>query len=129
MTEFFKEFRRIREEAVPAPEMDDAIRSVVAAFALSLESPAQLLGYAVTRKIYNFPADYWDTYPAKISAVTAADVARVATKYINLANIQVVAVGEASKIKAVLDKFGPVEVYDSEGKPMAAKAGPASPEN
>jgi predicted Zn-dependent peptidase len=121
MTEFFKEFRRIREEAVPASEMDDSIRSVVAAFALSLESPVQLLNYAITRKIYNFPADYWDTYPAKISAVTAEDVARVAQKYVNPDNMQVVAVGEASKIKAVLDKFGPVEVYDLEGKPVPAK--------
>ncbi|MCL4522396.1 MAG: insulinase family protein [Acidobacteria bacterium] len=121
MTEFFKEFRRIREEPVPASEMDESIRSVVASFALSLESPQQLLNYAIVRKIYKFPADYWDTYPAKISAVTAADVARVAKKFINPENIQVVAVGEAAKIKAVLDKFGPVEVYDTEGKPVAAK--------
>jgi len=129
MTEFFKEFRRIREEPVPAAEMDDATRSVVANFALSLEQPTTLLNYAITRKIYNFPADYWDTYPAKISAVTAADVARVAKKYVNPDNMQVVAVGEASKIKAVLEKFGPVEVYDIEGKPVAAKPAPASPGN
>jgi predicted Zn-dependent peptidase len=124
MTEFFKEFRRIREEAVPQSELDDSVRSVVAAFALSLENPAQLLDYAITRRIYNFPADYWDTYPARISAVTAADVARVANKYINPANLQVVAVGEASKIKAVLEKFGPVEVFDTEGKPVAPPASP-----
>ena len=129
MTEFFKEFNRIREEPVPAAEMDESIRSVVAAFALSLESPQQLLNYAITRKIYNFPADYWDTYPAKISAVTAADVARVARKYVDPEHIQVVAVGEASKIKAVLEKFGPVEVYDTEGKPVVAKPAPASPGN
>jgi predicted Zn-dependent peptidase len=129
MTEFFKEFQRIREEPVPASEMDDCIRSVVAAFALSLEQPTTLLNYAITRKIYNFPADYWETYPAKISAVTAADVARVARKYVNPENMQVVAVGEASKIKAVLEKFGPVEVYDIEGKPVAAKPAPASPGN
>ncbi len=129
MTEFFKEFRRIREEPVPAAEMDESIRSVVANFALSLEQPTTLLGYAITRKIYNFPADYWDTYPAKISAVTAADVMRVARKYINLDNIQVVAVGEAAKIKSTLEKWGPVEVFDLEGKPVVAKPAPASPGN
>jgi zinc protease len=129
MTEFFKEFHRICEEPVPAAEMDDATRSVVANFALSLEQPTTLLNFAITRKIYNFPADYWDTYPAKISAVTAADVARVARKYVNPDNMQVVAVGEASKIKAVLEKFGPVEVYDTEGKPVVAKPAPAAPGN
>jgi len=44
------------------------------------------------------------------------DVQRVARKYINPESIQIVAVGEAAKIKSVLEKFGPVEMYDTEGK-------------
>ena len=129
MTEFFKEIERIRDEPVPADELAQCERSVVAGFALSLEQPNTLLNYAITRKIYNFPADYWDTYPAKISAVTAADVQRVARKYISLDNIQIVAVGEAAKIKSVMEKFGPVVVYDLEGKPVAAKSAASSPGN
>ena len=64
------------------------------------------------------PEDYWDTYPAQISAVTAEDVQRVAKKYLNLDNIQIVAVGDASKIKAVLEKYGKVTVYDVNGNVM-----------
>jgi len=116
MTEFFKEFQRIREEKVPETELEEAKRAIVASFALSLENPSELLGYAITRKIYGFPVDYWDTYPAKIMAVTADDVQRVARKYINPENLQVVAVGDVSKIKAAMEKYGPVEVYDAEGK-------------
>jgi predicted Zn-dependent peptidase len=121
MTEFFNEIRRIRDERVPQDELEASERSLVANFALSLESPEQLLGYAITQKIYGLPADYWDTYPAKILAVTADDVQRVARKYINPDNIQVVAVGDASKIKAVLEKFGPVEVYDLSGNVVMNK--------
>jgi len=127
MTEFLNEIRRIREEPVPAAELDEAKRSIVASFALSLEQPTTLLGYEITRKVYGFPADYWDTYPAKISAVPAAEVQRVARKYINPNALQIVAVGEAGKIKTILEKFGPVEVFDTEGKPVAAK--PAAPGN
>jgi predicted Zn-dependent peptidase len=116
MTEFFREFQRIRDERVPANELDDAKRSQVASFALSLESPSELLGYAITRKIYGFPPDYWDTYPAKIMAITAEDIQRVTRKYLNPENIQIVAVGDVSKIKPVMEKYGPVEVYDTEGK-------------
>ena len=76
---------------------------VVAGFALSLESPTQLLNYAITRRLYGFPADYWDTYPAKIMAVTADEVQRVARKYVDLEHMQIVAVGDASKIKSVLE--------------------------
>ncbi len=116
MTEFLRELNRIRDEKVPDAELDAARRSVVARFALSLESPQQLIGYAITRKAYNFPADYWDKYPAQIMAIKAEDVQRVAKKYIDPATMQVVAVGDAGKIKPVLEKYGPVEMVDVSGK-------------
>jgi zinc protease len=117
MTEFLKELNRIRDERVPPAELEEQKRSIVASFALSLESPAQLLNYAITRKIYDLPADYWETYPARVMAVTAEDVQRVARQYVNPQTQQVVVVGDASKIRPVLEKFGAVEVYDAEGKP------------
>jgi predicted Zn-dependent peptidase len=50
-------------------------------------------------------------------AVTPEQIQTVARKYINPANIQLVAVGDAKTIKPVLEKYGPVEIYDTEGKP------------
>jgi predicted Zn-dependent peptidase len=117
MTEFLRELNRIRDEKVPEVELEAARHSVVARFALSLESPQQLIGYAITRKTYNFPVEYWDKYPAQIAAITADDVERVAKKYINPATMQVVAVGDANKIKTILEKYGPVELMDASGKP------------
>jgi zinc protease len=117
MTEFLREIRRIREEPVPEAELEEAKRAVVAAFALSLERPEEVLSYAITRKLYGFPEDYWDTYPARIMAVTAADVQAVARKYLVPEALQVVAVGDGAKIRSVLEKYGPVEVYDTEGRP------------
>jgi zinc protease len=116
MTEFLRELNRIRDEKVPDDELDAARRSVVARFALSLESPQQLIGYAITRKAYNFPAEYWDKYPAQIAAITADDIQRVARKYIDPETMQVVAVGDAAKIKTVLEKYGTVEIADVAGK-------------
>ena len=118
MREFFNEFNRIRDEKVPAAELEEKKRAVVARFALQLESPQSVLSFAITRKVYGLPEDYWDTYPAQISAVTAEDVQRVAKKYLNLENIQIVAVGDAAKIKPVLEKYGKVVVYDVDGKVM-----------
>lgn len=118
--EFFYEFGRIRDERAPASELDEAKRSVVANFALALEQPARVLAFAVARKIYGLPEDYWDTYPAKVMAVSADDVERVARKYLNPDTAQIVAVGDARKIKPVLEQYGPVEVYDNLGKVIAA---------
>jgi len=128
MTEFLRELNRIRDEKVPEAELDAARRSVVARFALSLESPQQLIGYAITRKAFGFPADYWDKYPAKIAAISADDVQRVAKKYIDPGTMQVVAVGDASKIKSVLEKYGPVEIVTpssaaAEGAGKTTRAG------
>ncbi|MDQ3906784.1 MAG: hypothetical protein M3268_00395, partial [Acidobacteriota bacterium] len=61
-------------------------------------------------------------YPQRVSAVTADDVQRVAAKYLNPAAVQIIAVGDASKTRAILEKYATVEVFDAEGKPVAAPA-------
>jgi len=118
MTEFFNEFNRLRTEKAPDAELEDARRTIIAKFALSLESPEQVLDAAIQIKRYNLPADYWDTYAAKIAAITADDVLRVAKKYINPDNAQIVVVGDATKIKSIMEKYGPVTLYDTEGKEL-----------
>jgi predicted Zn-dependent peptidase len=121
LVEFFNEIRRIRDEKVSGRELEESKRSIVAGFALSLEQPTRLLNFAITRLLYGLPADYWDTYAAKIMAVSAEDVQRVARKYLNPETLQLVAVGDATKIKTVLEKYGAVEVYDSNGALMSAE--------
>ena len=79
-----------------------------------------LLQNIITQKLYNLPADYWDTYPQKVSAITGADVQNAAKKYIDMGHLQVVAVADAAKAREVLSKYGKVEVYDAEGKPVTA---------
>jgi zinc protease len=117
-----EELRRMSAERVPEEEMEERKRSVASSFALSLESPFKLLDYAITRKLYSFSADYWNTYPAKVMGVGSDDVERVAQKYLNPETIQVVAVGDAGRIKPILEKYGPVEVYDTQGRQVSAKA-------
>jgi zinc protease len=120
MKEFMYELKRLRDEKVSAEELDNAKRAIVGSFALSLEQPQALLQNIITQKLYNLPADYWDAYPQKVDAITTDDVQRAAQKYIDLGHLQVVAVGDASKARDVLSKYGKVEVFDAEGKPVNA---------
>jgi zinc protease len=119
MKEFMYELKRLRDEKVTADELENAKRAIVGSFALSLEQPQSLLQNIITQKIYDLPADYWDTYPQKVAAVTADDIQKVAQQYIDLNHMQIVAVGDASKTRTILAKYGTVEVYDAEGKPVA----------
>jgi zinc protease len=118
LRDFLAEAAKMRNDLVPDAEFKDAQRSMTASFALSLERPSEVLGLYVLRQLYNLPADYWDKYAERINAVTPAQVQAAARKYLDPARLQIVAVGDSTKIEAPLRKFGPVELYDDEGKPM-----------
>jgi predicted Zn-dependent peptidase len=120
--EFMNEFNRIRNEKVSAAELDNAKRAIIGNFALALENPQGRLQNIITQKVYNLPANYWDMYPQKVEALTVDDIQRVAQKYIDVNHLQIVAVGDASKTREVLAKFGTVEEYDSDGKPTRTAA-------
>lgn len=120
MKEFMFELKRLRDEKVSTEELENAKRAIVGSFALSLEQPQSLLQNIITQKLYDLPADYWDTYPLKVAAITVDDIQKVAQKYIDLDHIQIVAVGDAAKAKDVLAKYGKVEVYDADGKVVSS---------
>ena len=120
MKEFMYELKRLRDEKVSAEELENAKHAIVGSFALSLEQPQSLLQNIITQKLYDLPADYWDAYPQKVAAITVEDIQSIAQKYIDLDHLQIVAVGDASKARDILTKYGKVEVYDAEGKPVAS---------
>jgi zinc protease len=108
LADLLKEFRDIRDATVPQLELEGAKRTLVASFALGLESPAGVLSRWLQQREFGLPEDYWDTYTDQIMAVTAEDVARVAKRYVPYDNVQIIAVGDGAKIRELLKKFGPV---------------------
>ncbi len=48
--------------------------------------------------------------------MTPEVVERVAKKYVDLDHLQIVCVGDGKQIKETLKKYGPLEVYDVDGK-------------
>jgi zinc protease len=118
LTDLLAEIKQMRDVPVPAKDLDNAKRAIVGSFALLLESPNAILSNYIDRYFYGLPSDYWDTYAAKIEAVTAADVQRVAQKYWTPDRLQIVAVGDLSKVEPALKKLGAVQVFDADGNPM-----------
>jgi len=114
--ELIAQFKKIRNEDVPEQELDEARRAIVASFALSLEQPATLLNAWLTVDYYKLPQDYWDQYPEEVAKVTPQVVQETARKYIDLGHLQVVCVGKGKAIEGGLKKYGPLEVYDTNGK-------------
>ncbi len=103
------ELRRLCDEPVPAQELEEAKSAVMGRFALTLENPTAIINYSYQRHRYGFSTDYWERYPARISAVTAAEVQAAAQKYYQPSSAHIVAVGNESKIRADLEKLGPID--------------------
>jgi zinc protease len=118
LRDLLAEVALLRDQPVSDTEISDAKRAMIASFALSLESPAQLLNYYVTRWRYQLAADYWDKYPDRVSAVTAGQIQAAARTYLAANRMQVVAVGDPVRVADVFRKLGDVDTYDADCKPV-----------
>jgi len=116
LTDLIDEIRQMRETPVTDKELTDAKRAIVGSFALLVENPNAVLNNYLDRYLYKLPADYWDTYAARIEAITPADIQRVAQKYFAPDRLQIVAVGDAAKVEPALKKLGAYQSFDAEGK-------------
>ena len=119
LTDLIDEIRQMRDMPVPEKELaerEEGDRRRLRA-ARSRARTRSCNNY-IDRYIYKLPADYWDTYPARIEAITAADIQRVAKKYWAPDRLQIVAVGDAAKVEPALKKLGTVQIFDADGKPV-----------
>jgi len=104
-----EQLRLLCDEPVPDDELERAKSNAVGSFALRLEQPSQVINQSYLRYRYGFSADYWDRYPVKINSVSASEIQAVAQKYLAADRAQIVAVGDAARIRPALDKLGKVE--------------------
>jgi zinc protease len=119
--ELMYEFKRLRDEKVPQGELEEAKRSIISSFALSLENPAGIVNSWMSVKYYGLAPDYWDHYSDEIAKVDADTVQRMAKKYIDLDHLQIVVVGDAKQVGDAVGKYGAVEMFDADGKSVPAK--------
>lgn len=68
----------------------------------------------------DLPENYYQTYAARVNAVTKDDLVRVAKKYIDLDVMNLVIVGDRAAIEDALRKTGiaPIVHLDADGKPV-----------
>ena len=114
LVEFFKELNRIRTEPIPAEELEKAKRYVALGFPQSLETTQDVAGSLANLVTYGIEPSFLGSYVGGVMGVTAADVRRVADRYVRPGNSVVVVVGDRSKIEAGIRalNLGTVEVKD-----------------
>jgi zinc protease len=118
LIEFFMELRRIRDSVVPDEELNKAKQYIVLGLPGDFETTSGTSQQILDLLINDLPLDYYRTYTARINAVTAADVQRVARRYINPDNFAVVVVGDRSRIESGIRALneGPLQLRDLWGR-------------
>ena len=99
LKEFFNELTAI-QKPVPADELARAKNYVALRYPSAFESTGDISRRLEDMLIYRLPEDYFTKYVQNIQAVTAADVERVAQKYVQPGKFTVVVVGDLKTIEA-----------------------------
>lgn len=91
--------------------------------ALRYETGMQKAGFIRTILDYNLPANYTDIQQKILKGMTKKEIDALARKYINVNNLNMLLVGDKSKILPGLQKLGyPIVELDVNGKPLEKKA-------
>ncbi|MGB8298395.1 MAG: pitrilysin family protein [Polyangia bacterium] len=118
VTEILKEITALRSDEVGASELketkDEIIRAFPARFATANQVAAQMAALAV----YDLPDKELQNFTARIASVTAADVQKMAQKYLRPDHMVIVVVGDRASIEASLRRIGEVELRDLDGAPI-----------
>ena len=111
LKEFFNELTGILEP-VPPDELARAKNYIAFGFPGEFETAAAISGRLEELLVYKLPLDYFEHYVRNVQAVTAADVQRVARKYVLPSRFAVVIVGDRKTIEAPVRalNLGPVKV-------------------
>jgi len=92
------EIRKMREAPVTAEELDTIKQSLIESFPSTFSSKAQTVAIFASDEYTHRDPTFWQTYRDRIRAVTAADVQRVAQKYLDPAKMVVLVVGDQKEI-------------------------------
>jgi zinc protease len=122
--EIVLEIGRMREERVSPDELSLATAYLDGVFPIRYETTNAVAQAIAIAQVYGLRDDYYTRYREQIRAVTADDVLRAARNFLHPERLLVLAVGDASAIRAPLEGLGvgPVSVHEAPAESGAPAA-------
>jgi zinc protease len=96
------EIKRLQTANITVQELNKAKDSTLNSFVFNFQDPSQTLSRLMRYEYYGYPADFLFRYQKAITATTAADVKRVAQKYLKPENLVTLVVGNQAAMKQPL---------------------------
>jgi zinc protease len=129
----YAELEDLKRQPATEEELTRARQTLLNSFIFQFDSKAKILREHMLYEFHGYPLDFLQRYPAGIEKVNAADVARVAEKYVHKDKLAVLVVGKANDFDRPLASLGEVKTIDIAIPPPGASkkketvAGGASP--
>lgn len=101
---------RLHGSPLEAAQLDSARRYVLGQFPLQFETASQWAGAIAELELYGLERAYIEDYGPQVAAVDEAAARRViAEAFPMTADVAIVLIGDAAKIRAIAAKYGPVQ--------------------
>jgi len=107
-----EDIENLAKQPIDEEEIQHAKDGILNAFIFRLDSPDKILGERMTYEYYGYPPDWLDKYQTEIKKVTAADVNRVAAKYLHKDQFAVLVVGNTKEFDKPLSSLGEAKEID-----------------
>jgi len=108
----YEEVDALATKPITEDEIKRSKDAILNSFVFNFDSPDKVLRERMAYEFYGYPADFLERFQAGVEKVTAADVARVATKYLHKDQLAVLVVGNTADFDKPLSTLGPVENVD-----------------
>jgi zinc protease len=107
-----QEIEDLKTKPFTEEELKHAKDTILNGYVFTMDSKSKLLNQRMLLEFYGYPADFWQKYQKGIENVTAADVARVAKKWIHPDQLAVLVVGNQKDFDKPLTSLGSVQTVD-----------------
>ncbi|HEY1462839.1 MAG TPA: pitrilysin family protein [Terriglobales bacterium] len=114
----YEEMDKLKTDPINDDEIKRAKDAIMNSFVFNYDTPEKVLREQMAYEFYGYPADFLERFRTGIEKVTAADVARVAPKYLHKDQLAVLVVGNPADFPKPLSTLGPVTEEDLTIPPM-----------
>ena len=102
----------LAKHPITETEIKVAKDSILNSFIFNLDSPDKILREKMAYEFYGYPSDYLEKFRVGVEKVTAADVARAASKYLHKEKLATLVVGNPAEFDKALSSLGTVTDID-----------------
>ena len=108
----YEQIDDLKTHPISEEEIKQAKDSILNSFVFNFDEPEKVLRERMAYEFYSYPADFLERFRAGVEKVQAADVARVAAKYLHKDQLAVLVVGNTTDFDKPLSSLGPVTNVD-----------------